>query len=171
MARRNGGIITLGVLGIIFGLMSLFWNGGLFGSILVFKYSAVKLNAAAKEVLQKANVFILASLLINALTALMIFIAGIGLFSLKGWARWLYAAAAMITVVNRLAAFPLHFASFRLNPQSPDVASQVGGFVGGIMGDVGVIALNVFIFWWLSRTSVKALFQPAVEDSKEFPCP
>ena len=160
MAQRHGGIVTLGVLGIVFGLIGLFYNGFLVSWIVLMKQSSGQMDPATVETLKAFSKPVIASMGVNALTGLIMLVAGIGLCLLRSWARVGYGMASAMTVANRLLTFPMHFSQSAAQPGGPETAQAVGVRAGGIMGDFGVIFFNLFALWFLNRAVIKAQLQP-----------
>ncbi len=160
MAKRDGGVVTFGILGIIFGLIGLLYSGFLVIMIIALKANAATLDSAATESLKAVNSVMLLSLAISALTGLMVFVSGVGLFSARNWARQWYMIAAGISLINRLAVFPMHFSqSVTTKGTVADAVTRVANQVGGIIGDLAGIAFSLVILWFFSRANIKALFQ------------
>ena len=152
MARRHPGIVTFGILGIVFGVLGAAYNGFLVVVLSALKRSPEQLNAETISTLEQVTMPMLLSIAVNALTGLTILVAGIGLLRLCGWARTAYLAAAGIAIANRLMTFPLYFRAPSLEAQEALSRS------GAMFGDLSVILFNGIAIWWLSRAAVRAQF-------------
>ena len=157
MAKPHVGIVTFGVLGILFGIVGMVSNGLVLLMVMAVSNTPVKLNPTTIETLKMLQGPASVSIVLNVLTAFLMFVAGIGLFGLKRWAKTSYLVAAGFTIASRLAFFPLHFT--RVTASGVDTMTQTAQQGGAIAGDLAVIVFNVLVFWFLSRANIKALFQ------------
>ena len=159
--KRTGGITTLGVLGIVFGLVGALLNGGIFLAVLLVKYTppppADDPQAAMIAALAQIGGLVFLSILCNVVTAVMIFISGVAMFRLRAWARLGYIAACVATLINRLLMFPMHLQAMGPGATSSQIAAQVAGTVG----DAVNMAFCVAAVWYLTRPRVAERFAPA----------
>ena len=162
MAQRSKGLTAFGILGILFGLIGLLYNGFLVTLIIMLQSAAPTLDVAAAEALEVITAPIVLSMVVNTLTGGMVFAAGIGVLKLKSWGRSVYMTAAVLTLINRALTFPMHLQS---TVAESEAVQQVAGRVGAMAGDLTVIAFNALVLWYFMRPAMKALFQARPQGS------
>ncbi len=158
--KRPGGVTALGVVGIVFGLVGGFLNGGLLAAILMVKSQPPPPSddpqAAMMTALAQMGGVALLSIICNVVTALMIFVSGIAIFRLRSWARIGYIAACVVTLINRLLMFPMH-----LQAMSSATSAQMTAQVAGTIGDTVNMAFCVVAVWYLMQPHIATQFAPA----------
>ena len=165
MAKRHGGIVTFGVLGIVFGFLGILYNGFFFVVLAGLKAMAPGSELATPEVMEAVSGPVLLSIAVSAVTGLMVFVAGIGVLTLKGWARVAYVIAAAITIVNRLLTFPMHFTQPPMAGTETEPVQQAANQFLAMGSDLSVIAFNVLALWFFHRIAIKTFFQPVAAPS------
>lgn len=161
MAKRHGGVVTFGVLGIIAGAVGSLANGLLLLMLLLAKSRSGEIDPGAQAALASVNAGMIAAIVANVITSVMVLVCGIGLFFYKSWARLGYLAAAAITILNRLLTFPLHFQPPATPDDGGDAMAQIGYQVGRIGGDIGTMIFSGVALWFFNRSTIKALFTRA----------
>ena len=138
---RPAGIVILAILFFLSGIVNL-----LSGVLMLT-------NAAAPE-LWEAVPMIMAVNLVTTLLGIFYILIGIGLFTLKRWAR---TVAIVLTLIGIITALALVGATMAL-------ASEVGGSAAAAIGTMALICasipilINVIILVYLFSAKVKAAF-------------
>lgn len=165
MARRHKGLTAFGVLGIVFGVIGLVYHGFLVVAVLALRSMSLHLDLSAPDAARALSLPIVLSLAISTLTAALICAAGIGVLLAQGWGRLVYVAAAVLTMLNRLASVPLYFVLAAPVSTATEAAQRAVERASAVMGDVGTIAFNVIALWFFTRAATKARFDAAAEPS------
>lgn len=161
MAKRHGGVVTFGVLGIIAGAVGSLANGLLLLMLLLAKFRHGEIDSSAQATLASVSAGMMAAIAVNVITSVTVLASGIGLFFSKSWARLGYLAAAAITIINRLLTFPMHF-QHPVSPETGNTMAQIGYQVGSIGGDIGTIIFSGVALWFFSRSTIKPFFTRSV---------
>ena len=160
MAKRHGGVIAFGVLGIVSGIIGSIANGLLLLMLLVARSRTIEMDAHTQAVVASVNAGMLAALAVNVVTSALAFVPGIGIFTYTSWARLGYLAAVTLTIINRLVTFPMHFQQ-SATPNTGDTLAQLGYQIGNVGGDIGTIIFSGLVLWFFNRSTIKSLFTHA----------
>ena len=160
MAKRHGGVVAFGVLGIISGAIGSLANGLLLLMLVLVKVRNPEMDPNTQAALGSVSAGMLAAIVVNVATSLTAFVSGIGVLTYKSWARVSYLVAAAITIINRLLTFPMHF-QHPATPATGDAMAQIGYQIGNIGGDVGTIIFSGLVLWFFNRSTIKSLFTHA----------
>jgi hypothetical protein len=162
MSQQSKGLKAFGILGILFGLIGLLYNGFLVAVVMILRSAQVEVDPAVIEALEAITPPIMLSMTVNALTGSMVLAAGIGVLRLKGWGRSVYLAAAVLTLVNRVLTFPMHF---QQSAAESEAVQQAANRAGAMFGDIVVIGFNALVLWYFTRPAVKAAFQTTPQET------
>ena len=173
--QRPGTVTTFGVLNIVFAVLGLF---GIMASIAMLRISAASDNPVMKLMRDTPAylTWIRISIPLGLLTIAALLTAGIGLLSLKAWARILSIVYAIWAIVTGLVGQVLNFL-FLVRPlmeeaarkQSAESAGAMGGAVGSVFGGCFSLVYPIVLLIFMTRPKVIAAFRPAASEPPALP--
>ena len=163
--QRPTSVTVFAILNLVFAALGVF---GLIGSLTLLTTVNAGNNPVVKIMQDNPGykTWIMASIPLGLAACIVLLASGIGLLSLKPWARWLAIGYAIYGILSCIIGMVLNY-MFLVRPlleqaqraRGPEAAALAGGAVGGVIGGcLGLIYPFVLLFFML-HPKVAAAFR------------